>query len=338
MRYDILKVEAPMRIDLAGGTIDIPPLFLFHEPAMTINAAISLKARVSIEQSKKFIISSVDQNISAAWNSPGVLSWEEYPALELIIRLVRSFEPKENLKIKVSSDAPAGSGLGGSSAIAIAFTAALAKWHDRKFSNAELVEYAKSIETQTIKVPTGYQDYWAAVYGGVRAYQMGLDGNVESISLGSKKFHAELERHMMLVYVGVPHFSGANNWELFKKHINGDVATIHFFETLKENAVLMKEALESESIEKVASALNKDWQTRKAMLPGMTTPEIEQLMKEAFANGVYAGRVCGAGAGGCVLLLVDPAKRSNIEEIVQKLRMRVLPFSIVEHGACIASE
>lgn len=327
-----------MRIDLAGGTIDIPPLFLFHYPAMTVNAAISVKARVTIQESKRFSVISEDQGIHAEWSRPDDISWREYPKLELILRLIHSFEPKENLAVTVRSDAPQGSGLGASSAIAIALTAALARWFDKNLNQEELVEYAKSIETETIKVPTGYQDYWAAVYGGVRAYQMGLDGNVGVTSLGSEKFHAELERRMMLVYVGIPHFSGANNWELFKKHIDGDTATLQFFETLKENAIVMKEALESEGIEKVAGVLNTDWQTRKAMLPGMTTPEIEQLMKEAFANGAHAARVCGAGAGGCVLLLVDPARRDVIEKAVEKLRMRILPFSIAERGVHVASK
>lgn len=69
-----ITAEAPMRVDLAGGTIDLPPLFLFHEPAMTVNMAISLKSHVSIEQSEKFVISSVDQNTSAIWDSPEKLS------------------------------------------------------------------------------------------------------------------------------------------------------------------------------------------------------------------------------------------------------------------------
>jgi D-glycero-alpha-D-manno-heptose-7-phosphate kinase len=333
-----ITAEAPMRVDFAGGTIDIPPLFLFHKPAMTVNAAISVKARVIIQESNTFSVISEDQGIRAEWSRSDDIVWREYPKLELILRLIRSFEPKENYTVTVQSDAPQGSGLGASSAIAIALTAALARWHGREFSDAELVEYAKSIETQTIKVPTGYQDYWAAVYGGVRAYHMGLDGKVDAASLGSKKFHAELEHYLMLAYVGVPHFSGANNWELFKSHIDGDAKTIHFFEALKENAILMKDAFVSEKIEKVADALNQDWKTRKQVLSTMTTPEIEWLMKEAFANGAKAGRVCGAGAGGCVLLLIDPAKRDGIEKIVQKLRMRVLPFSIAHHGVYIASE
>ena len=41
--------SAPTRIDLAGGTIDIWPLYLFHEGASTLNAAISLRAHVELD-------------------------------------------------------------------------------------------------------------------------------------------------------------------------------------------------------------------------------------------------------------------------------------------------
>src|ERR1700757_4745427 len=173
----IISAEAPTRIDLAGGTLDIPPLYLFHQPAMTVNIAIEVKARVKVFLSDKVTIISHDQNITASWEEPEYISWKEYPRLELILRLIKSFNPKEKISVEVDSEAPTGSGLGGSSVIAIALTAALAQWFNIQLSKEELVEYARSIETQTIKVPTGYQDYWGAVYGGIHAYEMGLNAN-----------------------------------------------------------------------------------------------------------------------------------------------------------------
>ena len=333
----IIKSEAPTRIDLAGGTLDIPPLYLFHQPAITVNMAITLKARVTITEAPETQIVSHDQNIIAKWKKPQDISWTDYPRLELILRLIRAFNPQENLRIEVDSEAPAGSGLGGSSVIAIALTAALAKWFNRELSKEELVDFAKSIETQTIKVPTGYQDYWGAVYGKIHAYEMSPSGKLQLTPLGSDTFHRELERYMILVYVGKPHFSGANNWELFKRHIDGDQATIDFFEKLKENALLMKEAMVSENIGRVAEALNKDWQTRKAMLPTMTTSEIEELTEEAFRHGAFAIRVCGAGGGGCAALLIEPDKRAELNSLIEAMGMTILPVKISETGVLVES-
>lgn len=333
-----VETEAPTRIDFAGGTLDIPPLYLFHQPALTVSAAIEIKARVMISSSSKMEVISRDQNVIASWNNGNEISYQEYPQLELILRLIKSFEPQENIKVEVNSEAPAGSGLGGSSVIAIALTAALAKWFGHKLSEVELVDYAKSIETQTIKVPAGYQDYWGAVYGKVHAYEMGINGKLNLIPLGSNAFHRELEKSMMLVYVGKPHFSGTNNWELFKKHIDGDRATIDFFERLKENALFMKKAIASENIIHVAEALNKDWQTRKAMLPTMTTPEIERLTEESFKHGAFAIRVCGSGGGGCAVLLIEPHKRKELNMRISAMNMRVLPVKISETGVSVKSQ
>jgi len=330
-----VRAWAPTRIDLAGGTLDVPPLYLFHELALTVNVAIDVGARVTITPSKRLVIVSHDQNESAAWDDPGLISWSEHPGMELVLRLVKSFRPKENLRAEVRSEAPAGSGLGGSSAIAIALTRALAEWCDVSLSSEELVDWAKSAETQTIKVPTGYQDYWGAVYGGVHAYEMGLNGRVKAAPLGSAAFRRELERHLLLVYTGRPRFSGTNNWELFKRHINGESATVEFFERLKENALLMKAALESEDISRTAEALNVDWRTRKAMLPTMTTGEIERVIEESSRHGMLGARVCGAGGGGCVALLADPARRDGLTRRIRDMKMSVLPTRISETGVIV---
>ncbi len=327
----IITARAPMRIDFAGGTIDIPPLFLFHYPAPTINAAVQIFAKVTITPSDQLTIISKDQDIqikAADWRS---LAWDNYPMLELACRLVKSFQP-EPATIEIESEAPAGSGLGGSSVIAIALTAALAKFSQRHFSDTDLVEYAKSIETQSIKVPTGYQDYWGAYYGGINAYQIELDGSLKRTALGSEAFRAELEKQLMLVYVGKPHFSGINNWDLVKKHIDGDGATNDFFEKIKKNGIAMQAAFKAEDLSAVAQVLNDDWQVRKSMLPTMTTPEIETLTEQAMAAGALAARVCGAGAGGCLLMLVPPEKRSAVQTVVDELGMKTLNSKLSSVG------
>lgn len=327
---------APMRVDFAGGTLDLPPIFLFHHPAPTVNASINVKASVKITPSDKMTIVSKDQNVSASWNSWEEVEWENQPMLELAGRLIKVFQP-DPITIEITSEAPAGSGLGGSSVIGIAITAALAKYVGKELNQRELVEITKSIETQTIKVPTGYQDYWGAVYGGVNAYQIELDGNLTINKLGSAEFRKQLDDHMMLVYVGKPHFSGVNNWQLFKNHIDNEGGTVEFFEDLKQNAVAMQQAFEAEDMNAIAENMNKDWQVRKAMLPTMTTPEIETLTEKAMANGAMALRVCGAGAGGCALLLVDPAKREAVTNVVNELGMQILDGSISAEGVTVTA-
>jgi D-glycero-alpha-D-manno-heptose-7-phosphate kinase len=327
-----LTAIAPTRIDLAGGTLDLPPLFLFHTPTVTINIATSVFAHVEIEESTVMKVISRDLNSEASFKNPEDISWREHPKLELILRLVKSFALKENVTVSVSSDAPHGSGLGASSVLATALTAALAEWRQKTLSPRELVEWALSIETQVIKVPAGYQDFWGAVYGGVHAYERALDGNLIRTPLGSPDFRKKLEEYMLLVYTGTPHFSGMNNWQLFKQHIDGDAATVTFFEVLKDNALEMKTAFANESIPEITEALNKDWLTRKAMLPTMSTPEIDKLTEEAMKIGGLALRVCGAGGGGCALLLVEPTKKADVAKLAEGMGMKILSSKIAETG------
>ncbi len=330
-----ITATAPMRIDFAGGTIDLPPLFLFHYPALTVNAAINVKAQVEITPSDQLTIVSKDQQLSVSWPNWQAIEWQSQPMLELVCRIIRSFEPPP-VKIEISSAAPAGSGLGGSSVIAIALVAALAELTNTKLSQSELVEWAKSIETQAIKVPTGYQDYWAAVYGGLQAYQVDLRGKLIRTELASPAFRQTLQDQLMLVYVGKPHFSGANNWQLFKQHIDNQNGVPAFFDQLKDHGVAMAEAMNHEDLAAAVAVLNKDWQVRKTMLPTMTTPEIESLTKKVMAAGASALRVCGAGAGGCALLTVDPAKRSAVEAVVKELKMITLDATISDTGVSVS--
>ncbi len=305
-----------------------------HAPAPVINMAITMYVTVTVTPSEKFMVVSRDQNISASFANHAALSWKRHSALELMIRLAKSFPVKHNIRIEVFSDAPHGSGLGASSAIAIALTAALARWTGTTMSKKKIVEHAKSIETQTIRVPTGYQDYWAVTYGSLKAYRSELDGTLRHRSPASEKLLSALARSLVLVYTK-PHFSGANNWVLFRKYFDHDPRTIGFFAALRDGAILMEKTMESGSIKGVAAAMTRDWRIRKAMIPGMTTPAIERLTKVVSRHGAIGLRVCGAGGGGCAAILVEPEQREKLVQKIGRAGMQVFTPKISRSGATI---
>lgn len=339
MKGRLIAASAPTRIDFAGGTLDIPPLYLFHQPAFTINAAIDLLATVTIRTLGREGITLIaqDRGRQASWPSAEAISWDGEPFLELVARLLRSFAPKVGIEVTTSCQAPAGAGIGGSSALAIAATAALSRLVDRRLTKPALIEYAKSIETQTIGVPTGYQDYYAAVYGGISAIEFTPEG-IKRSTLGDSMFLAALEQHLLLVYTGRPRFSGKNNWVLFKRHIEGNRAVFHFFEELKANALAMWEASFAKDIPAIAQALNRDWEVRKRMLPTMSTPRIDALIRQARRSGALGARVCGAGGGGCVAFLIEPDARGRLSQLVESHGARVIPCSIPTKGLILHEE
>ncbi|MFQ5848467.1 MAG: hypothetical protein ACE5IQ_12460 [Candidatus Methylomirabilales bacterium] len=327
---------APTRIDFAGGTLDIPPLYHLHEPALTINVAISLCATVTVREGRGRGIHLIarDQDRRVSWASPRHIDWRQDRFLELMARLLRSFAPRSAIEVITDCQAPAGAGTGGSSSLAIAATAALARLCQGRMTRVELIEYARAIETQTIRVPTGYQDYYAAVYGGASVLEFGRTGIVRR-PVAAGKFLEELERHLLLAYTGKPRFSGANNWRLFKAHMNGDRKVFRFFERLTSNAGAMQEAFVARDLRAVAEALNEDWAIRRAMLPRMSTPRIDSLVRRSRRAGASGARVCGAGGGGCIAFLVDPASRPRLKKLLAAYRARVLPCRVHRRGLTV---
>ena len=201
----VIVAVAPTRIDFAGGTLDIPPLYLFHQPALTINVAINLCATVTVQErtGRGVRLSARDQDTQAFWASSSEIEWRQNRFLELVSRHLRSFAPLSGVEVITDCQAPAGAGTGGSSALAVAATAALASLKKRRLAKPELIEYARAVETQTIRVPTGYQDYYAAAYGGASVLEFGLTGIVRR-PVATGKFLEELEHHLLLVYTGKP--------------------------------------------------------------------------------------------------------------------------------------
>src|SRR5262245_39343582 len=156
--------SAPTRIDLAGGTIDIWPLYLFHEGASTLNAAISLRAHASIEARSDgaVVLQSVDvgrEHRAAHWSE--LTREAPLPLLALLARYYRL----ESATLVTRGESPAGAGIAGSSALTIAACGALAGWTGESTDGEQLLQVAMNVECQTIRVPTGVQDYRPALYG-----------------------------------------------------------------------------------------------------------------------------------------------------------------------------
>src|SRR5437588_10654444 len=123
----IIEATAPTRVDLAGGTIDIWPLYLFHPGAATVNFGISLWARCRIETraDDRVILESRDRGLTFETSLAGIADLAHEERLELISKLVHFFKPDVGFHLVAESSAPAGAGLGGSSALAIACIGAL---------------------------------------------------------------------------------------------------------------------------------------------------------------------------------------------------------------------
>ncbi len=186
-----------------------------------------------------------------------------------------------------------------------------------------------NVECQTIRVPTGVQDYRPALYGGVAAIELRVDG-VGRVALDVDP--RELEQRIVLAYTGAPRSSGTNNWAIIKRHIDGDRHVFDCFERIRDTATAMRAALQRGDWDEVGRHIAKEWENRKQLAPGVTTPAIDDLIARASAAGATAAKVCGAGGGGCLFCYGPPQAHSAIAAALADGGARLLDYRIETEG------
>jgi D-glycero-alpha-D-manno-heptose-7-phosphate kinase len=230
--------------------------------------------------------------------------------LELLSKLVYFFQPHVGFNMVTESEAPAGAGLAGSSTLNIACIAALNKLVGDRYTPEKFIPIAAAVECQVIKVPTGFQDYYSAQYGGVACIHFGPAGMYRealNVDIGT------LEDRMVVIYTGEPRASGTNNWDITKRHIDGDPELFDIFEGIRDSAVQLREALIAGNWTKAGEILRLGYPQRKRLSPHITTPHMDHLIDVATANGALATKVCGAGGGGCIAFFCEEGRKSDVE-------------------------
>jgi D-glycero-alpha-D-manno-heptose-7-phosphate kinase len=331
----IIESSAPTRVDLAGGTIDIPPLFLFHEGACTVNFAIDLMAKCRIETRPDSIIclQSIDRGLKFETPLENIHELKNEPRLELLSKLVYFFQPQVGFNMITESEAPAGAGLAGSSTLNIACIGALNKLVGDRYSPENFIPIAAAVECQVIKVPTGYQDYYSAQYGGLASIHFRPDGmERQALNVDIET----LQNRIAVCYTGEPHNSGTNNWDITKRHIDGDNELFDIFEGIRDDSINLREALLANDWDRIGEILKAAHPHRKRLAPTITTTQMDVLIEKALNNGAIAPKICGAGGGGCIAFFCEEGKRSTVEQaIAEEEGAEVLDWTLSTDGLTI---
>jgi D-glycero-alpha-D-manno-heptose-7-phosphate kinase len=252
------------------------------------------------------------------------------PRLELLSKLVHFFKPETGFHMTTESDAPAGAGLAGSSTLNIACIGALNKLVGERYAPDRFIPIAAAVECQVIRVPTGYQDYYSAQYGGAACIHFGPAGmNREPLTIDVET----LQRRIVVCYTGEPRNSGTNNWEITKRHIDGDAEMFEIFEGIRDTSILMREALLKNDWNAVGEILLDAHPQRKRLSPHITTPQMDMLIDKAMANGAIAPKVCGAGGGGCMAFFCEDGRKSDVEKaLAEESGVKVLDWKLAQDG------
>jgi D-glycero-alpha-D-manno-heptose-7-phosphate kinase len=331
-----ITAQAPCRADLAGGTVDLWPLYLFHPGALTLNFALEIvtSCRITPVDGTSIELCSLDTGRRQTYANLAELTGNRRHNHELAAHVVNFFKPERGFLLETDSQSPAGAGISGSSALMIASCAALARFTGREIVHEQLRILAQNIEARIIGVPTGCQDYYPALYGGVSAIHLDADGiHRAPVPVAPE----DIDNRFVLAYTGAPRKSGINNWEVFKSHINGDRHIFRNFEKIVAIAREMHQAFLRHDWEDVARLLREEWKLRRTNAPGITTPKIDRLIEVARKKGGRAAKVCGAGGGGCVLIMVEEGAQRAVSHAVTEAGGRMLPLKVAREGLRIAT-
>jgi D-glycero-alpha-D-manno-heptose-7-phosphate kinase len=216
----------------------------------------------------------------------------------------------------------------------ITIAAALDRFTGRGYTLEKLREIAQNVEAQVIRVPTGSQDYYPAMYGGVSAIELSPAG-IARRALPIRA--AELNARFVLAYTGAPRNSGINNWEVMKAHIDGNTRVQRNFDRIAAAANQMKDALQRHDWPEAGRVMREEWSFRRRNLPGISTPLIDAMVAAARRKGATAAKVCGAGGGGCVVFLVEPDVKEKVAALLSGMGAQVLDVKLAPNGLTMAA-
>ncbi len=331
------QATAPTRVDLAGGTLDLWPIHNIIPEKATVNIAISLNATVTVESSKDdlFHISSQDLNLTASGTYSQICSSKTLPLLGLLLSSVWN-EKLPPIKITTSALSPAGAGLGGSSCLAVTTLKALdaAKCHvlekSTPLDDKSLVQIAQDVESLVIHAPTGIQDYWGAVRGGVNILRYTF-GSVHIDTFKAARWEAQ-NLKFICCYSGKSRASAINNWEIFKRVFDGDKSVINVLSEIGVEASRCATAILSENWTEAMQCSKREWQLRCRLWPGVETSETKALDIAAKTAGALFTRVCGAGGGGVMIAIADEQSEKQVEGAMKSANGQLLKVDLAVPG------
>jgi D-glycero-alpha-D-manno-heptose-7-phosphate kinase len=318
----IIRSKAPLRLGLAGGGTDVAPYSDLFGGA-TLNATINMYAYATIipRDDNKIIIKSIDKDKIFETDSVDNLPIDG--DLNLIKgiynRVVRDFT-RAPLSFELSTyvDAPPGSGLGTSSTLVVAVLGAFAEWLNLPLGEYDLARLAYEIERIDLNMAGGKQDQYAATFGGVNFMEFYRDDKVIVNPLRIKSVYLnELSNNLILYHTKTSRVSSAIIERQAKNILENKSKYIEATHKLKEQAVMMKEAILKGKIDEIGPVLDFGWTYKKQIASGITNHLIDTIYEAAMKSGATGGKISGAGGGGFMIFYCPGNTRYKVIETLK---------------------
>lgn len=329
--------KAPLRLGFGGGGTDVSP-YCDQFGGVVLNATIGLFARVTLEPRTdgQLVLASADQQ-KPHWQGVAKPHRDVPEHVRLHKGVWDHFAARTGQRpgvtLTTSADSPPGSGLGTSSALVVALVEAMRRFNETILSPQEIAELAYRIERQDLDLAGGHQDQYTAAFGGFNMMVFGAEDQVKVSPLTiSEATQAQLESSIVLYFTGVSRHSATIIDEQTANMKDAQPRSLAGLDALKAGALDMQAALADGDLLRFGAILDAGWQSKKLTASQITSPEIDQVYDAAKAYGAFGGKVTGAGGGGFMMFLIDPARRDGLMAHLSAFGGTCQPARFYPHG------
>lgn len=327
----IVRSRAPVRIDLAGGWTDVPPI-AEREGGAVLNLAINRYVYVTLATQPGAGVRLQSADYAAAVVVPSVADLAYDGTLDLVKAALKQAQLSGGLEVTTRADAPPGSGLGTSAALGVALVGAISQLQGTMPTPDVLAERAHQLEVEELGIPGGRQDQYAAALGGINFLTFGNHPpRSASLTLEVGPL-AELEQRLVLCYSGTSRLSGDIIQRVQRAYLDNEPATCSALRTMRALAQQMRAALEAGDIDQLGPLLQANWECQQALHPSVTNADLARLFAVAERHGALGGKACGAGGGGCAVFLCAADAVDEVRQALRKAGARLLDFRIAFQG------
>jgi D-glycero-alpha-D-manno-heptose-7-phosphate kinase len=325
-----LTARAPTRIDFGGGWTDVPP-YPEERGGFVCNLAIGRHTTVRLRAHR------TRNEERGEGHRESVEVRGDHEADPRLARASAHRAGVTDVAIAISNDFPVGAGLGGSSAAGVALAGAFGEWTGRSLRGAALAEWSRAVEAEDLGIAGGFQDHYAAAFGGALGLRFGAATEVERIPLSAETVSA-LERRCIVAYTGQSRISGDTIAAVLEGYRGGTPRVVDALARMRAGAESMAGALRRGDVDELAGLVEEQWAHQRALHPGITTERIDAIVARTRAAGSPGVKALGASGGGCVVVVAASGREDEARRALDGLA-EVLDFRVDLGGfSVLASE
>lgn len=329
---DVIRSRAPLRISFAGGGTDVEPYPEIKGGAV-ISTTIDRYAYVTLKTTKKKQVTVHSQDYGLLEIFKNISEFTYNGKLDLVKAAIKNLGAHElSFDCLLHVDAPPGSGLGSSSAVAVSLIGSLSYLAKKSLSLYEISERAYNIERVELGIKGGIQDQYSSAFGGFNFLEFKKD-SVEVTPLRIRReILNEILASILVCNTNVTRLSAKILERQAKSYHSGNLFVMENLDFIKQSAYDMKKALLRGNMEEIGTLLHEGWTHKKKLDQEISNPEMDKIYEKARKSGAMGGKLMGAGGGGHFMFMCDPDKRENVSHELEKVGYRIVKVNFDTDG------